>query len=421
MSEERRQAQEAGAQVVTTLHGVTRALSLYESNNSAVVRQTEQLQKALDDFLALDEELRIQLRQDEFFVNGRLLRVDPVLYERAADLSRILANFQVGDLRFARGFDEASLTAFTADLARSIRGGSSKLQTTYGTLTLAEGAGRSMASLRLNPDRLAIWTYASLLDLTRRLYSRWAQGEAPPLVPLRRALQLAIDGSRELGSLYQMLAVWGPPNPEPAHMRVAVALDAICMSHGLGLTSNPLMTVALGGLLGGLAPDGASGDEAVRPLFRYPGLGRAAVPLVLAVYDTREALTGRPAALHGSLLATLELYHRRIASGRYAPHVLRELRAPMADQLRLFKGSWPIGTVVNNTLSTGARPALVVGANPVRLLAIGEDGQPGAPVETGTLSDPQDRHAPPVPAEDGDRGPEVVFEDDEDDFSAPLT
>ena len=271
-----------------------------------------------------------------------------------------------------------------------------------------------MASLRLNPDRLAIWTYASLLDLTRRLYARWAQGEAPPLVPLRRALQLAIDGTRELGELYQVLAVWGPPNPEPAHLRVAVTLDAICMGHGLGMSGSALMTLALGGVLGGLAPDGASGDEAVRPLFRYPGLGRAAVPLVLAVFDTREALAGRPAALPGSLLATLERYQRSVAEGRYPPHAIRELRAPMADALRRFKGPLPTGSVVINTLAGRSERALVVGAHPLRLLRLDERDQPGDPVETGALSPASDQVLSPTPPQ-----AEIEVEDDEDDFSAP--
>ncbi len=76
-----------GEKVIRILHALSNALKLYELNNTAVVRQIDDLESLLKEYAAqTSEELRITLREDEFFVNDQLLKVDLALYLRGREV-----------------------------------------------------------------------------------------------------------------------------------------------------------------------------------------------------------------------------------------------------------------------------------------------------------------------------------------------
>ncbi len=363
--------QSVGAEVLTLLHSVVRALALYEPNNSAVQKQVGALDVRLGEWIGRGETLRLQLREDEFFANGRLLRVDPGLYERYTDLAQGLARFQVGELRFAEDYKRADLDALVGDLASGMRSKGASLQSGYGSIQLKAFAGRSMASFRLEPDRLAVWLYAGFLDVVEKLYAAYGRGEAPSLVPLRRVLQLLIDNMRRHGGIYQLLtAVRDHGRPiSQVRLRVAVAIDAVGFGIYLGLDNARLMTLALASVLGGLTED-PDPEQRLRPLFRYPGLGATAMPLILTVHDAVSARLGKPAGVPGRMLAVVEALHELtsaplegeplpapVALARMSAGEVQGVEKAVARLLGAYKGRYPLGSPVE--LDDGRR-ALVM-------------------------------------------------------------
>ncbi len=399
--------QTLGREIIMQLHGLSRAVMLYETNNNAVIRVLDAINGSLDRYFEKhDSSLSLRLLSEEFFVNGRLLRVDAQFYERATDLAKALLKLKVGELRFEPGIERSQLDAFTADLAQSARSGESQLRPDgYGGLFVGKATGRSVASFRFEAHKLTKVLYGSLLDLVEKLYSEFSDGRAPSLLPLKRSLQLIIDSMGENGAMFQVMAAVHDPTRSVSHARrkVAAAIDAIGFGHYLSLPKSDLMYLALGAILGGLS-DTLDPDEAIAPLFRFAGLGDAAMPLVLVVRDARAARLGHPGGVPGMMLAVVELYvELATASDRRAamsPHRALSMmvggKIPGLDRgaARVFadyKGPYPLGSAVR--LSTG-HLALVMaqgegsgGKQRPAVALLGRDGSLGRRVDLAQVGD----------------------------------
>ena len=111
-----------GEKVIRILHALSNALKLYEINNTAVVRQIDEMESLLQEYTAQrSEELRITLREDEFFVNDQLLKVDLALFLRGREVALILDSVEFGDIRFSKECNRAVIEAMVSDLSQSIR------------------------------------------------------------------------------------------------------------------------------------------------------------------------------------------------------------------------------------------------------------------------------------------------------------
>lgn len=218
--------QRMGAAMVVLLHGLCRSLSLYAANNEAVTRQLDNLERGLAGwFSKTGEALQLQVLDRECFVNGTLVKLDAGLYQRLRQLSAQLRGLGVGEVTFTRDVDRATIDAFAEDLVQGLRSGHPAFRAEgYNGLKLAALDGRAVASLRVDPDRLATWLYGSLLTLVRRLYEAHAAGRRPSLAPLRRAIQLVIDVSEQAAPVLRLLAATEPDagRPEVTATRFAI-------------------------------------------------------------------------------------------------------------------------------------------------------------------------------------------------------
>ncbi len=368
-----RDLQAVGKEVVTHLHSLSRSVALYEPNNQAVIRVMDALEAGVKRYHeGTSSSLSVRLMAEEFFINGRLLKVDVQTYERANDVANTLLRFDVGEIRFEPGLTRAQIEHFTTDLAQSVRAGESKLNPEgYGNILVSKAMGRSVASFRFKPHKLAKVLYGSLLDLVQKLYQEVEAGRSPSLLPVKRTLQLVIDSMSDSGAMFQVLAaVHDPTRPVSLErLRVSAAVDAVGFGYFLDLPKADLMYLALGAILGGLS-DAMDPDEAIAPLFRFAGLGDSAMPLILAVRDARAARLGHPGGVPGSMLAVVELYtelctaseRRPAISPHRALSMMKEGKVPGAERgparvFAAYKGAYPLGSAVK--LSTG-HLALVV-------------------------------------------------------------
>lgn len=353
-------AHAAGAKVLTALQGISRVVMLYESNNTAVVRLMDTLAESLAEYHATGaDRLQLQLRPDECFINGKLLRVDAPMWQRATDLAETLGRYGVGELTFTPDCGRPVIETFVADLGRTLRSQKPLLaEGGYEGLGLAASSGKSIASFRFEPDRLAIWLYAGLLEVVEQLYRGYAAGKTPSLLPIRRLLQLLVDSARSLGGIYQVLSQMRDPERGLTlpRLRVAITVDAVGFGIFMGLRNTELMTLALSSLLGALS-DSKDPESAVEPLFSYPGLGSAAMSLILTVHDARMARAGSAAGVPGNMVATAEVFHLLTANPDQptsAPDALLRMCDPetspcdaaMAKLFAAYKGSLPLGSLL---------------------------------------------------------------------------
>ena len=299
---------EFGTKILLTLYSLGSVLKLYEINNSAVVRQIDSLEAALKDFFSEGtDELKLTLRADEFFMNDRLFKVDLPMYVRMRELATSLGEFNYGDLRFSASTSRADIEGFVQGYSDSLRSSNPHLKPQYGGISGKKAVGSSAAAFRFEPNKMAIWLYAGLLDVVEQLYTQHKEGKTPSLLPLRRSLQMIIDNMKQHGGIYQMLSAIRDLDKKRSlsNTRVAVSIDAIGIGIFLDLSSLVLMDLALCGILGGLSESDAA-IESVTPLFHFSGLGASAVGLILTLHDARSARQGQNAGILGNVLMIVE-------------------------------------------------------------------------------------------------------------------
>jgi len=374
-AEQRLQA--TGVQLVTTLQALARGLVLYDPNNAAVLRLIGNLETCTQEHFKANggADLRLQVMKDEVFFCGRLLKVDLATYERAVELAALFQPFELGDFVFTNALTRDQIENFVTDFAETARSKQNRFRPGgYGAIQLGRCTGSAIASFRFEPDRLAVWLYGSLIDLVERLYDDDAVG-GRSLLQLKRTLQLIIDNVRTHSAIYQLLGAVQDPAQKPsrARMRVSTATELVGFGVYLDLPGTEIMTLALAGVLGGLRPVDAPAEAAVQELQRFGGLGEAAMPLALLLYDARAArkANSRSAGMPGRILAMIEEYTAQIhcvddheaRSPSRILSVLAEGKVPwipaeLGRAFRDYKGSYPMGSLV--TLRSG-RTAVVVG------------------------------------------------------------
>ena len=350
--------QDKGGKIVVVLHALISVLKLYDTNNAAVVRQIDSLEKELNSLFEKGlQELRITLRSDEFFVNDRLLKVDIQLYLRAKELAESLAPFEWSDIRFSAGITRQDINDFVSGLSNSVRQGKKMFsQEGYGGIVGSVAKGSSASAFRFEPDKLAIWLYAGLLEVVDVLYEKFDDGETPSLLPVRRSLQMIIDNMKEYNGIYQMLSAFRTPSlpRTKANTRVAMAIDIIGFGNFVQIPNVTVMNLALACVLGGLATT-ENPTESVRPLFRFGGLGETAIGLIVALYDARANRQGKKVSFQGRLLMAVEEYHNLLNREPTSP--LPALIFKMTDSKHMidrnianlfarYKGPFPIGSIL---------------------------------------------------------------------------
>ena len=141
--------------------------------------------------------------------------------------------------------------------------------------------------------------------------------------------------------------------------RALISIDLIGFGLYLGLPRRELMTLALGGVLGGLA-DRNDPNSVVSVLLKYRGLGAQALPLMLLLQGASVVRKGQRSSVTGEMLALVELYAELVFRGdksgaaRGPSRVIKALKENkypwvpplLQEQFAQFKGPYPLGSIV---------------------------------------------------------------------------
>jgi len=386
--------------VIGALYGLFRNLEIHDESNQLFARLTEETLAATSSFEAeVGEAFTLQMYGQELVVCSRLLRLDDASFERASKLAELLVRAGIGALRINSATAPGELHQFCTDLAVSLKGEDSTLQSGgYGEIRFARLEEDPSTALATRPEQLALWLFATLLDLSSELAEARGRGQHPSLLPLKRVLQRITETARDQGATFQLLPAvrdW-TDDLGLAHRAVCEALTALGFGIRLGLDRRELLSGAIAAVLCRITPPG---KDAVKDLLAYQGLGELGAPVLITAHDALHPSS--EAGLCGQLLALVRSYEDSLstAGGGLAPaeSIARLLASPPAgveQQLTSLFATWqgrePLGSAVE--LDNG-RLALVFGPSshtpgqsrvaPLEQgTRLGEEidlGQPGAP------------------------------------------
>jgi len=344
--------------IILALNALSSVVKLYDSNNTAVIRQIDALYESVQSGFSKGlNSIRLTLRSDEFFVNGELMKVDIQLYMRAREVGSVLENVQWNDVTFTSGLTKDDIRAFVNDLAKCIRKEAVTMSTEgYGGITGKKSAGSAAAAFRFDPNKMAIWLIAGLLDVVERLYVLFDQGERPSLLPIRRSLQMIIDNMKSFSGIYQMLSAFRDPNQirSKSQTHVAMAVDVIGLCAYLQRSNIEMLEMAIAAILSGLSEE-EEPLAVIEPVLEFDGIGESALGMLLLMHDSAAALKGNPASIQGLGLASVMRYHQEINKDPSVPlpKLILSLMEDSTGQLKSlfqvfarYKGPFPIGSFI---------------------------------------------------------------------------
>ena len=176
-----------------------------------------------------------------------------------AQVAVILEKMNWNDVSFVSDLSKDTIRKFVEDFAKCIRKEATAFSTNdFGGITGKKSAGSAAAAFRFDPNKMAIWLVAGLLDVTERLFKVCEKGETPSLVPIRRSLQMIIDNMQSYSGIYQMLSAFRDPSqPRTKSQRhVSMAIDVIGFGYYLKRSNVEMLEMALAAILSGLYDDG---------------------------------------------------------------------------------------------------------------------------------------------------------------------
>lgn len=350
--------QAVAADIIVALNALGSVVKLYDSNNTAVVRQIDALYESLQKgFSQGTNSIRLTLRSDEFFVNGDLMKVDVQLYMRARDVGSILEKINWNDVTFTSMLSKDDIKAFVNDLAKCIRKEAPGMSSDqYGGISGKKSAGSAAAAFRFDPNKMAIWLIAGLLDVVERLYVLSDKGERPSLLPIRRSLQMIVDNMKSFSGIYQMLSAFRDPSKPRSRSQthVAMAIDVIGLCAYLQRSNVEMLEMAIAAILSGVSSDNQP-LKVIEPILEFDGLGEAAFGMLLLLHDSAAALEGQSASIQGLILASVMKYHHRLNKEPSIPlpkqilDLVEQTEGQMKSLMQVFaryKGPFPIGSFI---------------------------------------------------------------------------
>ena len=175
-----------------------------------------------------------------------------------------------------------------------------------------KSAGSAAAAFRFDPNKMAIWLMAGLLDVVERLYVLSDKGERPSLLPIRRSLQMIVDNMKSFSGIYQMLVLSEIQiHHVPVHKRMLRLRSTLLVYAYIQRSNVEMLEMAIAAILSGVTSE----DDAlavIEPIIEFDGLGESAFGMLLLLHDSAAALKGKASSIQGLVLASVAGYHQTV-------------------------------------------------------------------------------------------------------------
>ena len=256
--------QQLAVELVGQLCGLEQAGRLYDINNDMVSKLIEEMLATVTRFArGSGEPMVLTLVGYSVFVNRRLVRLDFADYRRAQHLKRFWENFGIGEIRFPEQTTRQGLTELVSLLFQAM--GDPHMRPALfsrdpGGVKLMPTAGEDRPGERQDPHLFTIRVYCALLALTRKMEERVRAGKRPPMLRIKRTLQVVVDLLEGQESLVLALTRLPSFRNDLAGHLVGTAVVALALGRRLGLGRMDLMALGTAALLHDLPKAGLKDD-----------------------------------------------------------------------------------------------------------------------------------------------------------------
>ncbi len=281
----KREARDAGADVVGALFRLVKLSTMHTSDNQAVVQKVEEIGEAVRTYgTRTGRNVSILFLDDTVLVGGQLLQANRATYDCARELGSLLGRLGVSEVGISKDARAADFYALANALAEALRGprGTRIAERPTPRVRLRAASPlalrRDGATDKLDPLANAANAYASACVVLRRLYEALGKGQLTLPHRVKRVAQRLVDLSA--GEMPAFLGVTDAKRGGHDEAQRAVNAAIIALSMARQITQDPvqLSRVAMAALLFDVGRYHAVGQ--------FPGAGRV-VPRLGADQERR--------------------------------------------------------------------------------------------------------------------------------------
>lgn len=239
-----------GSVLIVNLCSLEQALRLYDMNNAMVARVLGELLDIVQRFSRhVQEPLSLAMSQHTYFINRRLLRMTFTDYRKAQQLRGIWDTLQISEIVFPMDLTMERLREWARHVASALNDPRASDLTTqaWGDVLVRAATGREAQAKRQDPRGFTIRVYCALVVLVRQMLSQLEEGKRPPLVRIKRTIQVLVDRLEGNEGLLLALARQAGHGELAAHL-ARVCLYTMLMARRLELSRLDLVQLATAAL-----------------------------------------------------------------------------------------------------------------------------------------------------------------------------
>jgi HD-GYP domain-containing protein (c-di-GMP phosphodiesterase class II) len=261
--------QSLAVELIGHLCALEQAGRLYDINNSMVQKVLQETLTTVHNFAqATGAGTELSIAGHSVFVNRHLVRPSFAEYRRAEQLRTFWDQFGIGEIRLPPDVDYQGLVEFATLLFAAMNDPHlrpSLFSREPGGIQLRPADADDRPGERADPHQFTIRVFCALLALTQYMEERVRAGRRPPMLRIKRTLQVIVDlldGEEQL-----LLTLTRSPEFRgglPGHL-VGTTVLALAVGRRLGMTRSNLMALGTASLFHDLPKAGLK-DEALNQL-----------------------------------------------------------------------------------------------------------------------------------------------------------
>jgi len=248
-TEELTEQQKLAVALIMNICALEQAGRLYDLNNEAVQKVLKDLDVTCTKFRkATSGGMILTAVGFSFFINRRLIRLDFNQYKKAQHLKSIWDGFGIGEMTFDETVTFESLQEFAGRLFQAIGDPiivPSLFTRSYGGVTIRAVEGDDSPGEKRTRDEYAIRVYCALVALVRQMLAQVQAEQQPPMLRIKRTLQVLVDLTEGYEDLLQSLTRSPAFSRELSTHLVNTAVLALLLGQRLNLGRAELMSLAI--------------------------------------------------------------------------------------------------------------------------------------------------------------------------------
>lgn len=240
---------ELSRQLVNNLFVLLRSAGLYDLSNDAMHRPYAAMISTVRTLMEFGDSVRLSLRDRNFFVNQRLVKLDASTYQNAGYLRRIFTFLDINQLSFTAELDDATITLFVQAFLEVLAEAGESPITAYplGSIKVRKLDITEDDALRKSDDprQQVLSTYASGLLMLRQFVNDLRQGRSPRHAKVKRlCLQIIDVEPRHHNLLLSLVHLEGYKGNLFSHM-LNTAVLSLVFGHRLGMNKRQLVDLGM--------------------------------------------------------------------------------------------------------------------------------------------------------------------------------